>query len=150
MPLLDKDGRLLGRLNIFDLFVACVVVALVCIAYVKLSAPNRVAPPFASETSQAIAAVALQLPVDQPWMCDLAKPGLGEVDPRTGAPVAEVLGGSVREGLPVVDLRVHAVRDGAGHVLFEGQPLLPGRRLEINTDEAIFAGVVRSVKDESP
>lgn len=150
MPLLDKDGRLLGRLNIFDLFVACVVLALVSIAYVKLSAPSRVAPPFASGETQVVVDVALQLPVDQPWMCDYAKPGLGEVDPRTGEPVADVLGGAVREGFPIIDLRVHAVRDGAGHILFEGQSLLPGRMLEINTDAAIFSGVVRSVKAKAP
>lgn len=150
MPLLDQDGRLLGRLNIFDLFVACVVIALVSIAYVKLSAPNRVAPPFASGETRENVDVALQLPVDQPWMCDYAKPGLGEVDPRTGEPVAEVLGGAVREGFPIVDLRIHAVRDGAGRTLFEGQPLLPGRMLEINTEAAIFSGVVRTVKAAAP
>lgn len=150
MPLLDKEGRLLGRLNIFDLFVACVVVALVTIAYVKLTASNRVAPPFASGETQVMLDVSLQLPLDQPWMCDLAKPGLGEADPRTGSPLVEVLGGSMREGFPTIDLRIHAVRDNAGHNLFEGQPLLPGRMLEINTEAAIFSGVVRSVQVQAP
>ena len=150
MPLLDKEGRLLGRLNVFDLFVVCTVVALVFIAYFKLSAPHRVAPPFASEANRTAMLVALQLPPDQPWMCGYAKPGLGEIDPRTGEAIAEVLGCAVRDGFPVVDLRLHAVRDGEGHVLFEGQPLLPGRMLEINTEAAIFSGVVRSVAPEAP
>ncbi len=150
MPLLDKKGRLLGRFNIFDLFVVCVVVALTAVAYVKLSAPQRVAPPFASEATRAAVAVTLQLPLDQPWMCDYAKSGLAEMDPRTGEPVAEVLGCAMRDGFPTIDLRLHAVRDGAGHTLFEGHPLLPGRMLEINTDAAIFSGVVRSVMPEAP
>lgn len=150
MPLLDKKGRLLGKFNIFDFFVVCVVIALATIAYVKLSAPHRVAPPFASETTRVELNVALQLPMDQPWMCDYAATGLNESDPRTGEPLAEVLGCAVREGFPVVDLRLHGVRDGAGHVLFEGQPLLPGRMLEINTNVAVFSGVVRSVSAEVP
>lgn len=150
MPLLDKDGRLLGRLNVFDLFVVCVVVAFVLIAYFKLSAPNRVAPPFASPQNSAVALVALQLPMDQPWLCDSAKPGTGERDARTGELMVEVLDGVVRDGFPVIDLRVHVVRDDADRLLFEGQPLLPGRMLEINTDVAIFSGVVRSVVPEAP
>ncbi len=150
MPLLDKKGRLLGRFNIFDLFVVCVVAALAAIAYVKLSAPQRVAPPFASAETRVTVAVTLQLPEDQPWMCDYAKSGLAETDPRTGEPVAEVLGCNVRDGFPTVDLRLHAVRDDAGHILFEGHPLLPGRALELNTDAAIFSGVVRSMTLEAP
>ena len=61
-------------------------------------------------------------------------------------------------GPEVRDLRVravqaglrHAVRDGEGRVLFEGQPLLPGRNLEINTDGAILSGVVRTVAPDAP
>jgi len=150
MPLLDRKGRLLGRFNIFDLFVVCVVAALAAIAYVKLSAPQRVAPPFASAETRVAVVVALQLPVDQPWMCDYAKGGLAEIDPRTGAPVAEVLGCAVRDSFPTVDLRLYAVRDDEGRILFEGQPLLPGRSLEINTDAAILSGVVRSMALEAP
>lgn len=150
MPLLDKKGRLLGRFNIFDLFVVCVVAALAAIAYVKLSAPQRVAPPFALEENRALVGVALQLPADQPWMCDYAKPGLAERDPRTGEAIAEVLGCAIREGFPTVELRVNAVRDSEGHILFEGHPLVPGRSLEINTDAAILSGVVRAVSTEAP
>lgn len=150
MLLVDKEGRLLGRLNIFDLFVVCTVVALGFIAYYKLSAPHRVAPPFASEATRAALSVTLQLPVDQPWMCDYAQSGIAERDPRTGEPTAEVLGCAVRDGFPIVDLRLHAVRDGGGRILFEGQPLLPGRSLEINTDVAILTGVVRSVAPDAP
>ncbi len=150
MPLLDKKGRLLGRFNIFDLFVVCVVAALAAIAYVKLSAPQRVAPPFASAETRVTVAVALQLPEDQPWICDYAKTGIAETDPRTGEPVAEVLGCGLRDGFPTVDLRLNAVRDNGGTVLFEGHPLLPGRSLEINTEAVILSGVVRSMTLEAP
>lgn len=150
MPLLDKKGRLLGRFNIFDLFVVSVVAALAAIAYVKLSAPQRVAPPFALEENRAPVGVALQLPADQPWMCDYARPGLSERDPRTGEAITEILGCTIREGFPTVDLRIHAVRDSEGRILFEGQPLVPGRSLEINTDTAILSGVVRAVSTEAP
>ena len=150
MPFVDKEGRLLGHLNIFDLFVVCAVVALSLIAYYKLSAPQRVAPPFDTEATHAALSVTLQLPVDQPWICDYAQPGIAERDPRTGEPTAEILGCAVRDGSPIVDLRLHAVRDGAGRILFEGQPLLPGRSLEINTDVAILSGVVRTVAPDAP
>lgn len=149
MPLVDKEGRLLGRLNIFDLFVVCAVVALAMIAYYKLSAPERVAPPFASDATRVVLSVGLQLPADQAWMCAHAQAGVAERDPRTGASTVEVLGCAVRDGFPVVALRVHAVRDGEGRVLFEGQPVLPGRALEINTEVAIFSGVVRTVSPEA-
>ena len=150
MPLIDREGRLFGRLNIFDCFVVCVVIALAAIAYHKLSAPHRVAPPFALESERVVAEVELQLPVEQPWLCEYAQPGTGEQDPRTGLPSVEVLGCGLREGFHVVALRIHGVRDGESPLLFEGAPLLPGRRLEINTETAILSGVVRSTRIVPP
>lgn len=150
MPLIDREGRLFGRLNVFDLFVVCVVVALAAIAYFKLSAPHRVAPPFALASERVVAEVELQLPAEQPWLCDYAQPGTGEQDPRTGLPSVEVLGCGLREGFHVVALRVHGVRDGDSPLLFEGAPLVPGRHLEINTEVAILSGVVRSTRIVPP
>jgi len=150
MPLLDQRGKLLGKLNLFDLFVAVLLAALAAIAYHKLSAPHRVAPPYALEENRATILADLQLPADQAWLCELAAPGLAEIDPRTGEPRAEVLGCTLEGNVAVVSLRIHAVRDAGGRLLFEGVPLLPGRVLELDTDAAIFEGVVRSVADAPP
>jgi len=145
MPVIDREGRLFGRVNIFDLFVVCVVAALAAIAYHKLSAPHRAAPPFATGENRVVLEVRLQLPPEQPWLCEYAQPGLGETDPRTGMPSVEVLGCEAGAVGPEVRLRIHAVRDGDHPPIFDAQPLVPGRRLEINTDAAIFTGVVRAV-----
>ena len=147
MPLLDDRGKVLGKFNLFDLFVAILLVALSAMAYHKLTAPYRVAPPYALEENRTVAMAELQLPAAQVWMCEIAAPGLAEVDPRTGEPRAEVLGCTVEDGLPIVQLRIHAVRDASGRLLFEGVPLLPGRELQLDTEAAILEGVVRQVDD---
>lgn len=150
MPLLDKEGRLLGRLNLFDLFLAMLVFALTAIAYQRLTAPGRVAPPYALDVNRAVMRAELQLPAEQAWMCGVVAPGQMERDPRTGEPSAEVLGCAIQAGFPVVTLRLHAVRDANGRVLFENEPLLPGRKLEIDTEAAILTGIVRQVAPETP
>lgn len=144
------DRKQTRRFNLFDCFVALVVVTLAFLIYYKLSAPNRVAPPYALEENRVAVEVALQLPADQAWMCAFATPGLAEIDPRTGEPRAEVLDCTVVEGHPVVRLTVHAVRDGSGRLLFEGEPLVPGRVLQLETGGAILEGVVRRVDGPRP
>lgn len=150
MPLLDDRGRHLGKLNLFDLFVVVLVAALVALGYHKLTAPYRVAPPYALEENQITVQALLQLPADQAWMCEFAQPGIAETDPRTGEVRAEVTGCAVEAGLPVVTLRVHAVRDASGRLLFEGVPLLPGRELQLETETALLEGVVQRVTPEAP
>lgn len=150
MPLLDERGRLLGKLNLFDLFVSLLVVTLVALTYFKLSSPYRVAPPYASNTSSVTVVASLQLPAEQAWMCEVIQAGNAELDPRTGQPRAEVRGCTVIDGVPVIELTVFAVRDDAGRLLFEGAPLLPGRTLQLETETAILEGVVQRVDSGAP
>ena len=148
MPLLDHNGRILGKLNLFDGFLILVVTTITVLAYQWLTVDYRVAPPYALESTEVLAYVDLQLPRDQAWLCDSATSGLEEVDPRSGEARAKVQSCTVEDGLAIVHLEVHTVRDGAGRLLFEGRPLLPGRTLQLETAAAILEGVVRNVKLE--
>jgi len=149
MPLLDDRGRLLGKFNLFDFFVVVLLAALVVIAYRGLTVAHRVAPPYALDENRVTVAASLQLPADQAWMCEFAQPGTAEIDPRTGDARAEVLGCAIEDGMPVITLRIHAVRDATGKILFEGTPLLCGRELQLETASAILEGVVRRVAPEA-
>ncbi|MCF6287030.1 MAG: DUF4330 family protein, partial [Candidatus Hydrogenedentes bacterium] len=142
MPLLDKNGRILGKLNLFDLFLVVVVAAVVVLAYQRLTVGYRVAPPYALESQQVVVSVDLQLPREQTWICDVATPEAEETDPRSGDARARILGCVLEDGVPVVSLRIFAVRDGAARILFKGSPLLPGRSLRLETDIVILEGVV--------
>lgn len=150
MRLLDDQGKVFGKLNTFDLFIAVVVVTVAALLYRWLAAPYRVAPPYALDENQVSVHADLQLPPGQRWMCDQVKVGAVEVDPRTGAPRAEVTGCAVEEDSAVITLTVHAIRDGQGRLLFEGEPLVPGRTLQLETEVAILEGVVRKIQAESP
>ena len=149
MPLLDKNGRILGTLNLFDLFLVVVTIAIVVLAYQRLTVDYRVAPPYALESQQVTVSVDLQLPREQKWICDVAASGAEETDPRSGEARATILGCMVENGLPVVSLRISAVRDGADRILFKGSPLLPGRSLRLETEVIILEGVVRRVQPEA-
>jgi hypothetical protein len=148
MPLLDRNGRILGKLNLFDLFLVVVVVAVVVLAYQRLTVDYRVAPPYALESQQAVVTVDLQLPREQAWICDVATSEAEETDPRSGDARARILGCALEDGVPVVSLRIFAVRDGADRILFKGSPLLPGRSLRLETEVVILEGVVRRVQPE--
>jgi hypothetical protein len=143
-------GKLPGRFNFFDLFIALVTVTLALLLYRWLAAPYRVAPPYALEQNRIIVAADLQLPPNHNWICDLLSGGAVEVDPRTGSPQAEVTGCVAEGDTTIVSLRLHAVRDAQDRLLFEGSLLVPGRTLQLETAQAILEGVVRRVQPESP
>ena len=139
-----------GRFNLFDLFIAALVITLAMLAYTRLTAPQRMAPPYALDGNRAVMAVDLQLPVDQPWACELAVAGIADIDARTGEPTMEILGCTLDGPYPVVSLRVYAVRAEGGRLLFEGAPLVPGRELRLEAETLILVGTVRRVKPEAP
>jgi hypothetical protein len=145
MPLLDNNGRVLGKINLFDLFLVLVVVAVAALAYQRLTVDYRVAPPYALETRQVVVNLDLQLPPERAWLCDETLPGLMETDPRSGEARTEVLVCEVRDGVPVVSLTIYAVRDGAGRILFKGSPVLPGRKIQLETEAVILEGVIRRI-----
>ena len=149
MPLIDPKGRLFGTVNLFDLFLVLIVVAIAVIAYQRLTVDYRVAPPYALETQQVTVAVDLQLPTENAWLCDALAPGLEETDPRSGEARATVVGAAVIDGIPQVSLRIFAVRDGADRILFRGSPLLPGRTLKLEMTTHLLEGVVRSAVPEA-
>ena len=148
MPLLDSNGRLFGKLNLFDGFLVLVVLAVAVLAYQRLTVDYRVAPPYALETHQVTLAVDLQLPREWAWLCEEATAGLQETDPRSGEARAIVRGCRLEDGLPLVALQVFAVRDDADRILFEGAPLLPGRTLTLDTETLVLEGVVRRITPE--
>lgn len=146
MAILDRDGRLFGRVNLIDLVVIVGVCLVVSVGYVRLTVPYRVAPPFAlTETVQWVE-LDLQLPAEQTWTCDVAEAGIQELDPRSGEAVAEILGCAVVNGFPEVRVKVRAVRDGSGRLLFENDRLVPGRKLTLETDACILDGIVARVE----
>ena len=149
MPLMDPKGRLFGTVNLFDLFLVMIVAAVVVIAYQRLTVDYRVAPPYALDAQQVTVAVDLQLPKENAWLCDAIAPGLQEIDPRSGEARATVVQAAVVEGIPLVSLRISAVRDGSDRILFKGSPLLPGRSLRLEMTTHLVEGVVRSAVPET-
>lgn len=147
MPLEENTRRTPGKFNLFDVFVVAVLLAAVVLLYQRLTVDYRVAPPYALEENQVRATIDLQLPRDMAWLCDEAVAGQADVDPRTGAARARVTDCSVLDGLATVALDVNAVRDGAGRLLYRGEPLIPGRTLRIETEKVVLEGVVRRVSE---
>jgi hypothetical protein len=145
VTLLDKQGRLFGRLNLIDLLVIVAVCLLATVAYVRLTVPYRVAPPFALSETTHWTEVLLQIPAEQTWTCDVATKGIQELDPRSGEPTAEVLGCTTVNGFPQVHLKVRAVQDANGRLLFENDRLVPGRQLTIETDACTLDGIIAHV-----
>jgi hypothetical protein len=145
MEVLDKKGRLFGVLNLIDLLVIALLAVVITGAYVRLSAPHRVAPAFPVGDNVTWIEVTLELPETQPWICDFALAGVVERDRRSGEPIAEVLGCAIQEGVPRVSIKLRAQADGTGGWAFDNARVVPGRTLRLETEACVLEGVVARV-----
>ena len=143
MPLLDQNGRLFGKLNLFDLFVVLMVVAMVVLGYRWLTVDYRVAPPYTLDSTAVAIEIDLLLPPGREWLCDYVTEGLEEKDPRSGTPRARLRGCRTEDGRTLVQVELNGVRDGSDRILYRGEPLLPGRELRLETEAVLLEGVVR-------
>jgi hypothetical protein len=150
MRLLDDKGRLFGVVNVIDLAVVAILCAVAAAAYVRISGPGRPAQPYALETSTVTAIVDLRLPADRVWLGQYIEPGLQQIDPRTGGVVAEISAKRTDDaaGGLVVTVRLRAVRDGRDRLLYGDGPLVPGRKLTVETPACHIEGIVSEVRLE--
>lgn len=151
MAIIDEKGRILGRLNLLDCFVVLVVCALVVWGFLAIMAPQRVASPYPLRSNEQWVQVDLRLPAERAWLGEHIAAGQRHVDARSGDTRAEVLGvasSGTDKGL-VVTLRLLAVRDHEGRLVYGGQNLVPGLEMRIETDASVIEGRVSRVEGES-
>ena len=144
---MDERGRLLGRMNVIDLAAVALICAVVAAAYVRLTAPHRIAPPYPSGAVRAWVEADLRLPRDQTWMQEHLVPGARQLDARNGDVLAEIRAGRLADSGCVVTVRLRALRDGAGRLLYGDAPLVPGRQLRIETESSVVEGWVSRVEE---
>ncbi len=150
MRLLDEKGRLFGVVNVIDLTIVAILCAVGAAAYVRISLTGSPAQPYALEANTVHAITDLRLPPERAWLDPHIEPGLQQADPRTGEVVAEVIGkrADIATGGLVVTVRLRAVRDGRNRLLHGDGPLVPGRRLTIDTPSCQIEGIVADVRQE--
>ena len=135
--------RLLGRVNLIDLLVVLLVVLLGAVLYIKLSGSQRIAPQFLTTENAVWVDVELRLPNDRAWLTEHATPGLESLDPRSGKVIAEVRG----VGQGIIHLRLLAAKDSQERLVFGRGPLVPGRKLILETEQCIIEGYVMSISE---
>jgi hypothetical protein len=145
VPLLDRDGRLFGRVNILDAAVLLGAVLAGVAAYHLLTAGNRIAPPFALPENSAWVSATLWMPPGEAFLQNSFTPGDLQRDPRTGEPIAELISSHVNLRGFWVELRLYAQRDAEGRWLYRDRHLLPGRELEIETSNVVLLGKVAAL-----
>jgi hypothetical protein len=152
MRFIDDKGRLFRKLNVIDLLIVLVVCLFVAVAYVKLTAPYRIAPQYPLPDSGEWIEVDIVLPSEQSWMKAFAAPGLTQLDARSGERIAQILGSHEnKDGLTVVVARVRAGRDRQGRKIFDRHLLVPGQKVRIETEECVIEGyVARLAEADSP
>lgn len=149
MRLLDNRGRLFGRMNVIDLTVVAVLCAVGAAVYVRVSGVGRPVQPYALDTNTVRAIIDLRLPAEHAWLDPHIEPGLHQADPRTGEVVAEVVSKQIdAAGGLVVTARLRAVRDSRDRLLYGDGPLVPGRKLTIETPMCHIEGIVADVRLE--
>jgi len=144
VTLLDREGRLFGRVNILDAAVLLGAVLAGAAAYHLLTSGNRVAPPFALPENSAWVDTTLWLPPGEAFLQDSLTPGDLQREPRTGEPIAELVSSHLNLRGFWVELRLYAQRDAEGRWLYRDRQLLPGRELEIETQNVVILGKVAS------
>lgn len=151
MAIIDEKGRILGRLNLLDGFVVLMVCALVVWGFLAIMAPQRVASPYPLRSNEQWVRVDLRLPPERAWMGEHIAKGQRHLDARSGNTQVEVLGVAsteTDEGL-VVTLRLLAVSDHEGRLVYDGKNLVPGLELRIETEANVIEGRVSRVESES-
>jgi hypothetical protein len=143
---IDDRGRLFGRVSIIDLLVAVIVLAVGAVAYQMLTAPDRLARPWAGGEHAEWLRVEVRLPAEDAWLAGRIDPGMAERDPRTGDARAEVLAVRPEGDAAVVALRLRAARDPRGRWFYGNIPLVPGRVIDFEGEEVYFEGPVASVE----
>ncbi|MBI1320859.1 MAG: hypothetical protein GC168_18190 [Candidatus Hydrogenedens sp.] len=142
MPFIDREGRLLGRLNLIDAALLLGALLAGAAAYHVLTAGNRVAPPFALPENTAWVDATLWLPPEQAFLLPHLKTGSAQRDPRTGAVLADITGAAADAQGVRVELRLSAQRDSEGRWIYRSRALLVGRELEIETETVALKGLV--------
>ena len=146
MPLIDSEGRLVGRINVLDLAVAILVVAMVTIAATAIMAPYRIAPIRPLGDDEQWVRVDIDLPLGTSWLIPYAREGLTSVDPRTGQVIAAIEGATIYQGdRAFVTMRLRAGRNADGVLVFQRKRLVVGQELHIETSDCVIEGLVASV-----
>lgn len=150
MRFVDGKGRLFRLVNVIDLLAVLAVCVVVVAGYGLLMAPYRGAETYPLQSAVVWVRVEVRLPAEQVWMREHAAPGLCELDPRSGEPVAEIVAceADAATGGLVVTARVRALREGEERLTYGRGPLVPGRTLYINTAQCRIEGTVSRVYGE--
>ncbi len=146
MPFIDEKGRILGKLNVIDLFVVALICLISTLGYLKLTAPHRVASPYPTSSNTKWITIELRLSDDKSWLIQKVVPGALQLDGRSGKPNAEIISATdtKNEG-PMVIVKVLASVDPQGRLVFGPALLVPGRELRIETSQCIVEGLVAAV-----
>ena len=158
MPLLDGQGRLLGRWNLLDLGAAAVLGVSAVLLYLFLARPAQARRLLHDEPGTE-AYLAEVLP-DRPFLLTLMQPGDAQRHRVTERPLIEFLEKirSPAEGLGIegsgrevglARFRVLAKRGGDGVLMLGESPLKPGGRFRFEPPGYSFLGTVLSVHPES-
>ncbi|MBI2425406.1 MAG: hypothetical protein HYV27_21450 [Candidatus Hydrogenedentes bacterium] len=131
--------------NLFDLLLVLALALFVAAGYRLVMTEHRVAPPYAGELTVRWARITLTLPPGTQWLCELAKAQPEEKDPRNGEPIARVMGCVGAAGAQEIEVQVRALVDAQDRLLFKNERLVPGRNMRIETERAVFEGIVHDV-----
>lgn len=143
--MLDEKSRIAGWINVIDLLVALLLCAVAATAYVRLTKPYRIAQPYRTNASRHWVNVEMRLPEDRLWMADIIRPGIHQVDARSGEAILEILGVRPAPDHLILSVRVSALVDGQGRLVYQDRLLVPGLVIVVETDAFAFQGWVTRV-----
>jgi hypothetical protein len=150
VPLLDPKGRLFGKVNILDLALVLLAIAVGAALFMKLTPAYRPAPAMPAPGAGLNARIVIRLEPDCAWLAEHIAPGDKAVDPRSAEVVFEVQTVNAAEGWLDVEALVRTGADSEDRLFFGNRLLLPGQRFEVATQSCVIEGRVAEVERISP
>jgi hypothetical protein len=154
MPILDSEGKLFGRLNVFDAVVIAGLAALAGGIIMTRIMPDRAERRIHKMPTAVTCSVDLLLPGEDAWLARIAAPGDLQADPEKHYR-AEIVAIS-EEQVPgrgdavLVNLRIEAQRDSFGVVRYGRWPIRIGGPLFLTTTNYHMRGTVYRLEVETP
>jgi hypothetical protein len=149
MSILDKEGRLFGRVNLLDAVFVIVVLCLLGVVLVTRLLPNRPRQTVRGMDEPEPAVAKIIIPRGNEWLAGHIHPGdetrnVEDLSARILSVGKEAVPGSGTQMIVTVWLRTR--RNPEGLLLFGQRALRPGGSFELCTHDYVLSGTVYSLQ----
>ena len=153
MQLIDKNGKIFGKVNILDFAVLLLVLLVVFIVAINKFFPDRVPGVIRRMPQQKEFIVKVILDKERNWLADYIKTGDGQRDLENNfmAEIIKVKKAKIADNTysVIITLRLKANIEPGGFIVYGSNLLRPGENFVLETKGYLLKGLVYSVEESA-